>query len=263
METFPSGAVIGLIGTADSGAADLLQNAGPDVLTFGYEIDTRDAIGKAQAAAEFDRLRRAGAPVAVASHDEEFLRRVADEIWWIRGGRVAHKGDPREVLEAYRRFVVESLRQCRPEALQPVTRRGDGRAELIDLATLDAAGHPVGGWASGDEAVVRVRVRFHAAVDAPVVGILIRTRIGMEVYGTNTELEGVPVGPCEAGAIRRVEFRFRCHLCPQTYTLTAASHDPDGVWHDWMEDALAFTVSDTRHTAGVANLRARVTCCRE
>jgi len=40
--------------------------------------------------------------------------------------------------------------------------------------------------------------------------------------------------------------------------LTAASHDPDGVWHDWIEDAIAFSVTDERATAGVANLRARV-----
>ena len=35
-----------------------------------------------------------------------------------------------------------------------------------------------------------------------------------------------------------------------------ASHDPDGVWHDWLEDAVAFSVTDGRYTAGVANLRA-------
>jgi lipopolysaccharide transport system ATP-binding protein len=56
---------------------------------------------------------------------------------------------------------------------------------------------------------------------------------------------------------------MRCDLCPQEYTLTAASHDPDGVWHDWIEDAVAFTVADSRYTAGVANLRATVTSRRE
>ena len=40
--------------------------------------------------------------------------------------------------------------------------------------------------------------------------------------------------------------------------MTAASHDPDGLWHDWMEDAVAFSVSDSRYTAGVANLKAQV-----
>ena len=47
-------------------------------------------------------------------------------------------------------------------------------------------------------------------------------------------------------------------LCPEEYTLTVASHDPDGVWHDWLEDAVSFAVSDDRYTAGVANLRAQV-----
>ena len=87
---------------------------------------------------------------------------------------------------------------------------------------------------------------------------VIRTRVGMEVYGTNTELEGLKLGPCVAGDIRDVSFAFQCDLCPQEYTVTAASHDPDGVWHDWLEDAVAFRVTDTRYTAGVANLRAKV-----
>jgi len=41
--------------------------------------------------------------------------------------------------------------------------------------------------------------------------------------------------------------------------LTLASHDPDGSAHDWLDDAVAVTVTDERWTAGVANLRAKVT----
>jgi lipopolysaccharide transport system ATP-binding protein len=55
-----------------------------------------------------------------------------------------------------------------------------------------------------------------------------------------------------------LDFAFRCELCAGEYTLTVASHDPDGVWHDWLEDAIAFAVADSRYTAGVANLRATV-----
>jgi hypothetical protein len=89
-----------------------------------------------------------------------------------------------------------------------------------------------------------------------VVGMMIRTRIGLNVYGTNTELERLALGPRAAGDTIQVSFAFRCELCPEEYTLTIASHDPDGVWHDWLEDAVAFAVSDDRYTAGVANLRA-------
>ena len=105
---------------------------------------------------------------------------------------------------------------------------------------------------------VRITVRFNNDVENPVIGMMIRTRIGSEVYGTNTELERYPIGPIQAGQTLRITFRFACQLCPQEYTITAASHDPNGVWHDWMEDALAFSVADSRYTAGVANLRAEV-----
>jgi lipopolysaccharide transport system ATP-binding protein len=93
----------------------------------------------------------------------------------------------------------------------------------------------------------------------PVIGIMIRSRVGLEVYGTNTDLEKVKLGKRGAGETVRVTFRFNCDLCAQDYTITVASHDPDGSRHDWLEDAVLVSVADSRYTAGVANLRAQVT----
>jgi len=135
-------------------------------------------------------------------------------------------------------------------------RRGDGRAQVLRIETLGENGCPTMVWRSGELAVVRVTVRFRDAVADAVVGMMIRTRIGLNVYGTNTELERLALGPRAAGDTVQVSFAFRCELCPEEYTLTVASHDPDGVWHDWLEDAVAFSVADDRYTAGVANLRA-------
>jgi len=170
------------------------------------------------------------------------------------------------VQEVRKQYIADLLSHARgadwAAEIAPAIRRGDGRAEVIriEISDPDKASTIIG---SGHETEIRVAVRFHAAVEDPVVGIMIRTRIGVEVYGTNTELENVKIGLCEPGDKRVIKFRFRCDLCPGYYTITAASHDPDGVWHDWLEDAVAFTVVDTRYTAGVANLRASVTCCRE
>ena len=103
-----------------------------------------------------------------------------------------------------------------------------------------------------------MRVRYLESVSDPVIGILIRSRVGVNVYGTNTELENAALGPRAAGDEIELDFRFNAALCAQDYTLTAASHDPDGTAHEWLEDAIAFTVTDTRYTAGVADLKARV-----
>jgi lipopolysaccharide transport system ATP-binding protein len=96
------------------------------------------------------------------------------------------------------------------------------------------------------------------AVSDPMVGILVRTRIGMDVYGTNTRIEQTPLGDFEAGDQLEVDFRIECWLTPQQYTLTVATQNADGTSHDWLDDALAFDVVGTRTAAGVANLRAEV-----
>jgi lipopolysaccharide transport system ATP-binding protein len=231
------------------------------VVLFGETLASQDALEREKVAMAFDGLRRAGKSVFLISHEEGLLRRLADEVWWLHAGRLAGRGDPEEVLTAYRKHIAERLRawgETAPMPLAPRWRRGDGRAEILGVETIGENGAPTAVWRSGELAVVKVRVCFRDAVADPVIGIMIRTRIGLNVYGTNTELEKLKLGPCAAGDIRELTYAFRCELCPENYTLTVASHDPDGVWHDWLEDAVSFAVSGERYTAGVANLRATV-----
>jgi len=209
-----------------------------------------------------DRMRGNGSTILLVSHEEGLLRLLADEVWWLRDGRLAGRGDPEEILTAYRQHIAAGVRAwggAINASLSPRMRRGDGRAEVSSVETIGEDGQPTIVWRSGELAVVKARVKFRDAVADPVVGMMIRTLVGLNVYGTNTELERVKLGPCGAGELLEISFAFRCELCPGHYTLTLASHDPDGVWHDWLEDAVAFTVTDGRYTAGVANLRAQVT----
>lgn len=235
--------------------------AAPGDFILDFPLSKQDAVARARAISRFVELRRAGATLVLRTYDEALIESCADEVWWLRGGDLVARGDPAEVLPAYRRHVAKALRRSgegETAPLAPSLRNGDGRAELVSVEILGENGEPSTVWRSGENVAVRVTVRYAAAVGNPVVGILIRTRIGLNVYGTNTELERIEAGPVAPGDMLRVTYRFRCELCPGDYTITAASHDPDGVWHDWLEDAVAFAVADSRYTAGVANLRAQV-----
>jgi ABC-type methionine transport system ATPase subunit len=287
----PAGAIIGVIGGKNSGVSELLKlasgaiapeqgevkageqrrlvalgdplNLAPsDVLALDQALATQDALVRARTLLGLDRLRRAGTTVLLASHEDRLLETLCDEVWWLEAGEIAAKGDPRETMTRYRRFVAEQVRawgETIAPRLAPSARRGDGKAEVLSIETLGANGNSTIVWKSGEYVSVRATVRFHEAVSEPVIGMLIRTQIGFEVYGTNTELEHVKIGPRKAGETVTVVFQFLCDLCPQPYTLTLVAHDPDGSAHDWLDDAVAVTVADERGTPGVANLRAKVT----
>ena len=243
------------------GPSDALDLSPVDLLIIDHTLAYQDALQRAQASVALNRLRANGATILLLSHEPALLIELCDEIWWMDAGTIAKKGDPRQILESYGAAIAEKLRgwgDGLSSPLTPAMRKGDGRAEIVALETLGRSGKPTMTWQSGEEVSVRVVVRFRDEVESPVIGIMIRTRIGLEVYGTNTQLEKLALGPCAAGQTVAVRFNFICELCPKEYTLTAASHDPDGTAHDWVDDAVAFIVADSRFTAGVANLRARV-----
>jgi lipopolysaccharide transport system ATP-binding protein len=231
----------------------------PRVLLLDHALALLDGTAQLDSIRQLRRLCRGGAIVVVSSHDLPLLERLCDVVAALDGGRIIEQGDPGLVLAHYRRRMVEQA--CAAAGAYEVaasSRHGDGRVEVASIEILGQDGSAATAVRSGELITVRLRLCFRAAVDNPVAGILIRTRIGVSVYGTNTELEQVAIGPRRAGDTAVVEFRFRCDLCPQEYTLTAASHDPDGTPHDWLEEAVLFSVVDDRYTAGVANLRAGV-----
>jgi len=282
----PDAACVGVVGFRDSGARQLLRLAAGIVqpesgtitapsercyltldtspwspaplIVVDSVLDTLDPVESFELLWRIEQCRRSGSTILLATRRPDRMQHYFDEAWWIDEGRLRMRAHPAEVIPAFHREAARRIRalgETLAAPLAPQFRRGDGRAELVAIDLLGEDGAPTSVWRSGERATVKVRVRFHAPVADPVVGIMIRTRLGFEVYGTNTELEGVKLGPCQAGEVRDIEFTFPCELCPQEYTITAASHDPDGVWHDWLEDAVAFSVTDTRYTAGVARLR--------
>jgi len=240
-------------------AVERALRAKPGLLAVGPALALLDPGAQSLLLSGFRGLAEQEATVVLASQDLALMERHCDEVLVLEQGRAAGRGDPAAVLRAWRERLVRSAQEASPPL--PMVRRprpGDGRARILSLYVLDSQGRETSRLQSGEAAAVRVRVRYEGRVDEPEVGILIQSRIGVNVYGTNTGLEQVRFGPVEAGDEVEIRFSFDCNLCPNDYTITAASHDPDGTAHEWLDAAQRFTVDDNRHTAGVANLRARV-----
>ena len=255
----PDKAIIGLLGEG-AGIRLALANLEGAASISAYELDRLDPVARALKVQGLLALRREGHSVVVASWNEELLVRLSDEIWWIENSRIRRQGDPGEVIQYWREYVAERLRAAAgsgPAIVNRESLRGDGRASVIAIDLLDASGASALLWNSGDVMIIRPRIEFHAEVEDPVVGMLIRSQMGLNVYGTNTELERLKLGPRRPGDRIAITFEFACNLCPGEYTVTVASHDPDGTAYEWLDEAVSFTVVDSRYTAGVANLKAK------
>jgi ABC-type polysaccharide/polyol phosphate transport system ATPase subunit len=232
----------------------------PEILIVDEALAVGDAVFANRCVRKFQELRERKITVLFVSHDLGLVKQLSDRAILLLNGRIAAQGAPNDVINRYIGLVLakEESKNKKDDRIHASFRHGDGSSEILGVEILNARGEPATAVTGGEPITVRVRSRFHQAKSDPMVGILIRTRIGMDVYGTNTSLERVRLGDFQPGDELEVDFAVECWLTPQQYTLTVATQNADGTSHDWLDDAVAFDVVDTRAAAGVANLRAQV-----
>jgi ABC-type polysaccharide/polyol phosphate transport system ATPase subunit len=240
----------------------------PEILIVDEALAVGDAIFANRCVHKFEELKRRGVTVLFVSHDLGLVKRLSDRAIFMLNGQIAAEGEAKDVVNRYVGFVLERENaEPQPGAepsgnLRPSFRHGDGASRIQSVELLNAAGESARAFTSGEHVTMRVWAKFVRPVSEPVVGILIRNRLGIDVFGTNTRVEQIPLGDFQAGENLEIEFALECNLSRQDYTLTVATQYSDGTSQDWLDDALQFTVIEPKDVAGLVNLRP-VICWRK
>ncbi len=230
----------------------------PEILIVDEALAVGDAMFANRCIQKFEELKERGVTVLFVSHDLGLVKRLAHRAALLLNGRVEAEGSPRDVVNRYVGLVVERQRRAPEDGgtqLPSSFRHGDGASEITGVDLLNCNGEPAAAVMTGEPVTVRVRARFRAEAADPIVGILIRNRLGIDVFGTNTRIEKRELGSFRAGESVEIDFHFECLLAQQEYTITAAMQHWDGSSQDWLDDVLSFRVVDPKGAAGVASFR--------
>jgi ABC-type polysaccharide/polyol phosphate transport system ATPase subunit len=246
----------------------------PQILIVDEALAVGDAVFQHRCMRRIREMQEDGMTILLVSHDPNAIRALCSKALLLHDGRVEALGKPPDVLNRYQKLIM--ARQSAYEEEQPgadaqsaseieldslpklsfTYRHGDGSAAVIAVDLLNALHQRVEFVETGEEVTVRVRVQFHENLEAPVCGFLIRNRHGIHIYGTNTDLRQVDVGPVQRGEIVEVSFVFNCWLAPDAYSLTLGVHSLDGISFDWVDGAVFFHVMSAVPMEGVTNLNA-------
>jgi lipopolysaccharide transport system ATP-binding protein len=234
----------------------------PDILVVDEALAVGDAVFANRCIRKFEELREKKTTVLFVSHDLGLVKQLSHRAVFLLNGRIEAQGEPKHVIDRYIGLVLQRQKAFDIAGTQSKliasNRHGDRASEIQDVELLDSAGRPVAAVESGERITIRVRAKFNRAGAEPMVGILIRNRIGMDIYGTNTKIEQIELGKFEPGEDLEIDFTFECWLTPHTYTVTVATQYLDGSSHDWLDDVVTFDVLSARQAAGVTDLRSEI-----
>jgi len=262
----------------------------PDILI----VDEALAVGDAKFQAKcFERLRvlkEQGTSILLVTHSSEQIVTHCTQALLLDRGEVLEIGQPRHVVNRYldvlfgRERVIsagdlpaaitasspeddagarlshsEDVFATRANHNSHEYRWGDGTAQILDFhLSADGEDYPLL-IRSGAKIRLSISVLFMQRLISPILGLTLKTKEGVTVYGANSETLDVDgfrdMG--EEGSVAIVEMEFSCALAGGDYFISlgiATRHGDEVIPHDRRYDCIHLVVTPDTRFSGLANL---------
>lgn len=226
------------------------------------------------------------------SHEPGMVTSLCDRAVWLDCGEVQRSGPAAEVTEAYIEHIYASRQgEARPneqkarvaapsnamvtdvrrEALRQSNLRnqfqifafdpsaagfGTGEAQVLDVRLVGELGQALTTVEGGESAQLEIHWRANRDMAQPIVGFMIKDRLGQFLFGENTYLS-TQLEPFTvlAGQSVRTRFGFRMpYLATGDYALTVALAEgtqEEHVQHQWLHEALVLHVQASHVVNGL------------
>ena len=282
IKTYSSGMVVRL-------AFAVQAQVEPDILIVDEALSVGDAKFQAKCFARLESLKEAGTSILFVSHATEQVVSHCDRAILLHDGVIHQQGKPKDVVHTYLDLLFGSTRRISHPADKPAPagnanegntlvrtasaedfpldmregafearrnyspyeyRWGNGAARFLDFRLIAPSGAEPTAVASGTSMRLLLGVAFHETVLRPIFGLTIKTKDGITVFGTNTEMlhANMPPDLGRAGTRAVVTFDFDCDLGPGDYFLSigvASRNGEEAVPHDRRYDSIHLNVNDT------------------
>ena len=245
----------------------------PGILIVDEALSVGDAYFQPKCIKRIRSFKEQGTTILFVSHDSGAVKSLCDRALLLDEGVLIRDGEPDAVLDYYNGMIArktkdEEIRQVETELGRTTTRSGSDEAHVLKVEMLDKNDRPARAFRVGDHAKISCHIIFKIPIQNPTVGILIRDRLGNDVFGTNTHHINIGEQSYKAGESVNVVFALPLNLGYGNYSLTVAVHSGDTHLrdnYDWWDQCLVFQVipNDSFSFIGVAAIPVEVETKKE
>ncbi len=266
-----------------------------DVLIVDEILAVGDAAFTQKCMRFIHRFRETGTLFFV-SHDTSQVVSLCDRAVWLDQGEVREIGPAKEVCYNYaadlqsardtsNAFRIGGSRSASVAPAAPMTDQrsdllktsqhrnvieifdfnehspwhGVQGARVVDVRILDLEGKVLTSMEGGEDVVLKVVCHADAAIQRPIIGFIVRDRLGQNLFSDNTYLTyansrlEVPAGQSFGAS-----FRFKLPYLPTgdfaVSVAVAEGTQIDHIQHHWLDEALFFRVHSSHLARGLVGI---------
>ena len=139
---------------------------------------------------------------------------------------------------------------------------GNKKAEVIDYGIFDLENHPINSFENDEEVVLKSKIKFNETVINPIFTMTLKDFKGLDITGTNTDIEKMYTGEFKKGDVVVAEFRQKLPVSPNKYTLSfSCTHFNDNGELEVLNrkyDALLVEITSSKSTVGLLRLDSKI-----
>ncbi len=289
VKTYSSGMYVRL-------AFAVIAHVDADILVVDEALSVGDAVFTQKCMRFIRRFQENGSLIFV-SHDTASVQNLCKSGIWLKNGKVEKIGTANSVSQAYLQYTLQEI-YGEESKLISITHTAIGDEtfaketvsnveppQTIDYGAIAAVReniHAAKGWKTGKAEIVSValtrrvpgvervfeggeivrltiRAKAHESLQNPILGFLVRDRLGQDLFGENTLpfTNSLPVS-IGLGVTFQAIFEFRLPMLPNgQYAVMASVANGDihdHIQHHWMHDALIINVSSSKIRYGLVGI---------
>lgn len=260
----------------------------PNILIVDEALAVGDAKFQARCFERLRQLKERGTSILLVTHSTEQIVTHCSRAVLLDHGSVVEIGDSNRVVNCYLDLLFGKTRKqadnlkgndipsllggpssghlnfdsevfsTRPSYNPLEYRWGNGAAKITDFYLYAENEAYPSAINTGQTVSLDVVVKFLEALRRPIFGITVRTKEGIAVYGTNTEISEVEAFKSKgrAGQTVIVKVNFVCRFAPGDYFISlgvATSQGEEIIPHDRRYDSVHFQVRPITTFSGLVN----------
>lgn len=251
-------------------------NIDPEILIVDEALSVGDVFFQTKCYHKFEEFKNMGKTILFVSHDLNSVAKYCDRVVLLNKGTKLAEGTPREMVDMYKRLLVNQLGEDNAEGkkdimlksdlvIEPgswmsqlkinpdVQEYGEKIAKITDFAILDDTGKITNIIEKGKSFSIKIKMDVFDEVEEPILAVTIKNLHGTDITGTNTTYEGEKLGVLKPGDCRIATFTQDMYLQGGEYLISlGCTGFIKGEFHVFhrLYDVCNLTVISDRDTVG-------------
>lgn len=254
-------------------------NVEPDILIVDEALSVGDIYFQSKCFKKMDEIKRNGTTVLLVTHDMSSVVKYCDKVVVLNHGKVVKEGNPKEMVDIYKKILVNQYDENQPEEKTKLQVAGDswmskmslnqenvlygsGKARIVDFGFFDEKGQLTNMVLKKAPFEIRMKVEFAEDVEYPIFAFTVKNARGAEVTGTNSMFERLEVPLAKKGETYVVTFSQKALMQGGEYLMSfgcTGYENGEFTVYDRLYDVANLTIVSEQDTVGSFDIDSTVT----